>query len=279
MRSLFGAGKDFVQFGMDFSSLEFRVQAHYIFDYEGGPELGKSLVAEKPNDIHTVNSLKMGISRTDAKSVGYGSLYGASPAKLAKMLKLTKDEGKRIYDDYWEAVRPLKELKEDCLAEFEQTGKKYILGIDGRKLFVRSPHSILNMLFQSAGVIFAKYVTVSWEKAIRDLGFNTDPFSGKPEFCMMCEYHDENQAATLKDVYNFEVFETEKEAEEFVNSWPKELGQLSSIGHSAKGYYVCLPNSFSKSLSVVIDEMVSNLGFKVPLGMEWIVGRTWYDCH
>ena len=52
MRKLFGCGKGFVQFGFDYSSLENRVQAGYVKKYPGGPELGVSLTAEKPNDLH-----------------------------------------------------------------------------------------------------------------------------------------------------------------------------------------------------------------------------------
>ena len=52
MRALFKSGNTHLQLGFDFSSLEARIQGHYIYKYEGGPELSEMLVAEKPNDIH-----------------------------------------------------------------------------------------------------------------------------------------------------------------------------------------------------------------------------------
>ena len=52
MRALFRSGNTHLQLGFDFSSLEARIQGHYIYKYEGGPELSEMLVAEKPNDIH-----------------------------------------------------------------------------------------------------------------------------------------------------------------------------------------------------------------------------------
>ena len=52
LRSLFGCGKNFIQIGADFASLEARIQAHYVYNYKEGPELAEALVAEKPNDLH-----------------------------------------------------------------------------------------------------------------------------------------------------------------------------------------------------------------------------------
>lgn len=52
MRSLLRGGNNQIQFGYDFSSLENRIQGHYVYKYEGGPELAETLLAEKPNDLH-----------------------------------------------------------------------------------------------------------------------------------------------------------------------------------------------------------------------------------
>lgn len=78
MRSLFGAGENAYQIGYDFDSLEAKIEAHYCFKYEGGPEYGESLTAEKPNDCHTVLASHISIligkafPRGTAKSVKYG---------------------------------------------------------------------------------------------------------------------------------------------------------------------------------------------------------------
>ena len=55
LRSLFGCGKNFIQIGADFASLEARIQAHYVYNYKEGPELAEALVAEKPNDLHCLS--------------------------------------------------------------------------------------------------------------------------------------------------------------------------------------------------------------------------------
>src|SRR5690606_3099836 len=42
----------YIQFGFDYSSLEARIQGHFVTPYEGGEELAYSLLQEKPNDVH-----------------------------------------------------------------------------------------------------------------------------------------------------------------------------------------------------------------------------------
>lgn len=189
MRSLFGCGNNAVQLGFDFSSLENRIQGHYVFPYEFGEELAESLIADKPNDLHTLNSIKLGISRDQAKSITYAILYGCAPNKLEKMLGVSKERAEELYSDFWNAVPALKALKSDLEKFWNSTGKKYILGIDGRKIFTRSKHSLLNFTFQSGGVICAKYVTVILFDLMERKGYCTDPFKGKPDVCSMIEYH------------------------------------------------------------------------------------------
>ena len=193
MRALFGAGKDFVQFGFDYASLEARIEGNYVFDYEGGEELSIQLLAEKPNDIHTVTANKLDIDRDSAKSTNYAMIYGASPSKFVKMLGYTLDRAKKFHEDWWNANPSLKQLKEDKDKEWLASGKKYIISIDGRRINIRSQHSILNALLQSAGVICAKYITVMMFQEFEEQGFCIDVFKGKPDIAPMIEYHDENQ--------------------------------------------------------------------------------------
>ena len=51
------------------------------------------------------------------------------------------------------------------------------------------------------------------------------------------------------------------------------------MGHSDKGYYVALPNVVSKGVEDAFLKTEALLKINVSLGFEWIVGRTWYDCH
>lgn len=278
MRSLFGCGKDFYQFAFDFSGLEAKIQGGYCYNYTDGVELSKMFLAEKPFDVHTLNSEKLGIPRTEAKSVFYASIYGAQANKIAKMLGISKDESKKILDDLWDAMPSLKELRDKITQYWESTGKKYVRGIDGRKIFIRSKHSLLNYLFQSAGIIAAKYVTVVIYEKMEKTGYCTDPFIDKPDFCSMIEYHDEIQSVINKDFIKCRKFNTEEEAKEFIKNWDNTKGQLSTIGHG-KQYFVVLPNIVSNAVVDSINEITELLKLNVPLSCEWIVGNTWANCH
>lgn len=71
MRSMFRSGKKLWQLGYDFASLEARIMGHYVLPYTDGADLAAALIAEKPNDIHTINAKKLGIDRSSAKSFSY----------------------------------------------------------------------------------------------------------------------------------------------------------------------------------------------------------------
>lgn len=283
MRSLFGAGEDYYQIGFDFSSLENRVQGGYVRDYPDGENLACALLAEKPNDLHSINATKLGISRNDAKSFGYAILYGAFISKLAVMLNKSFDETKELYDNYWDSVPALKSLKEDLTTEWINTNKKYIIGIDGRRIYTRSEHSLLNYLFQSGGVVAAKYVTLFIFKELEDKGYCISPFRGKPDICSMIEYHDENQIAVLKskNIIKIKSFKTEEEAKEYISNY-KDKYQLSNVkpfSNPDKGFYISLPNDVSKAIYHATKHVEKLLKLKFELGFEWDLGKNWYQCH
>jgi len=314
MRALFGAGEGLYQFGFDFASLEARVQAHYIYSYLGGPELGEALLAEKPNDIHTLNAKKLGISRDNAKSITYALLYGAAAPKLQKMLGLSPAEAEKMFNDYWDAVPPLKELRDNLVKYWEKVDRDHIIGIDGRKLRARSPHSLINLLFQSAGAILAKWSVVRIAELLEEQGLLGNPFehtTDEVKVWQMIVYHDEVQYAVHKSLiknvsfYNEAVDADYKErlrawkeagadkktkpanpfeeaAEHFIetNKSDDPLDQFSDIGHTDKGiHYVTTPNVVSRTIIKAIDDTVKYHNLKVPLGIAWITGLNWKMCH
>ncbi len=87
--------------------------------------------------------------------------YGCSPPKLAKTIGKPEEEGKRLYEAFWDANPALKELKEQVEVYWkDKGGKKWLPAIDGRRLMTRSQHALLNTLFQSAGAIIMDYAAV-----------------------------------------------------------------------------------------------------------------------
>jgi hypothetical protein len=276
MRSMFRSGNLGWQLGYDFSSLEARVEGHYVLPYTGGEELAKALLAVKPFDIHTLTGKRMGISRDHAKSVNYAILYGAQAAKLVKMLGVSLKEAKRIYNAFWEANPALKELKDKVEAYWLSTDKRFIKGLDGRLVSTRSKHSLINVLFQSGGAIAAKWSAVRLAESLEKNGILGNPFVNTKDdkvVWWLIHMHDEQQLAAHPALLSVKVFKTEEEAREF-RSDPS-----GAIGHSSKGYYVTQRTLPVECIAEGIDRASKELGLRVPLGFEYITGNNWGQCH
>ncbi len=275
MRSLFGCGDGAYQLGFDFSSLEARIMAHYVWNYKGGQELAQMFLAEKPNDWHTVTSIKLELSRTDTKSVNYAAIYGASGKKIAQMLGVSLEKGEEILNGVWDNAPALTELKQYIENFWEKNN--YIIGIDGRIIKIRSKHSILNTLFQSAGVICAKYVTVYLMQYLEHNKYCISPFVGKPDVCSMIEYHDENQLYVNEKLLKFKDFNTKEEVEQIINNW--KGNQLSTISEINGKFRLYTQNPVSIGIEKAIKQTESFLKLNIPLGFEWVAGKNWYECH
>ena len=243
------------------------------------------MIIVKRNDTvyisgNSVTAKQLGISRNDAKSVNYAILYGAAPPKLAKMLNLTKAESVEMYDTYWKTKPSMKQLKDKVESFWNSTNRVYIPSIDGRKILIRSQHSLLNALFQSAGVVCAKYVTVFMFEEFEKLGYCIDVFKGKPDVASMIEYHDEVQLYVNPTLIENVYFDTEKEAKDYLKTIEQDY-QYSAIAHDESNdkYYITLPNVVSKTIQKGITLTEERLKLKVNLGYEWIVNKDWYGCH
>jgi len=167
MRELFIAPDDHVLVGCDANAIEARIEGHYTYPLDGG-EYADFLLN---TDIHTYNANSWGITRSQAKSPYYALSYQCGPAKLAQMLQCSEDQAKYIHNKYWEdrpALTQLVNSLESALlirgqakkrggAGIEITDKRaWIKGIDGRKLYVRSAHSLKNTLIQNCGAVIMK---------------------------------------------------------------------------------------------------------------------------
>lgn len=150
-RRLFGPWrKGWVQCGMDASGLELRCLGHYLARHDGG-EYGRIVV---DGDIHQYNADKVNLTREQAKRVIYAWLYGSGFGLLGELLGGKPADGKRFSQALLKEVKGLKDLVDGvkCAAK----SKGYLKCIDGRRVYIRSDHSALNFLLQSAGAIICK---------------------------------------------------------------------------------------------------------------------------
>ena len=313
MRKLFGVDvpAGFIQLGYDFASLEAMIESHYCWKYdtEDGKPYCVSLTQEKPNDVHTITAAKISaiigqeFKRTPAKSVKYCCSYGGQPKRVAKTVGCSDALGEQIYEAFWEAASPLKALGEKLKQYWETTGgKKFILGIDGRKIPTRSASALINSLFQSAGVICAKRAMVIHERKLQAAGLTVDFFrddwKAKKFVQQLIAYHDEAQMEMHKSLIKWKIIPIKGEWEvpdpdkpgkmkdsPEVEAAKAELKKFkeanphwSEIGHSDKGYYIGYCEA-GKLIQEAVVETSRFYNLNVTLAADYILGRNWGECH
>lgn len=184
-RSLFGAPKDWLLFGTDTAGLELRMLSHYMYPYDNGDYANKIL----KEDIHTVNKIAAGLeTRDQSKTFIYAFIYGAGDAKIGSIINGSSKDGKLIKSKFFEALPALKQVKDKVEAAAMSKGK--IKTIDGRYIPVRSQHSSLNFLLQSAGAIVCKYWLVYMNEELEARGFKHGV-----DYAQVAWVHDELQIA------------------------------------------------------------------------------------
>jgi DNA polymerase-1 len=204
-RSLFTTPEGMCLVGVDAAGLELRCLAHYMAKYDDGA-FAKELLE---GDIHTANQKAAGLpTRNDAKSFIYAFLYGAGPAKLGKIIGGGYNEGKEMQKRFLAKVPALKQLKD---AVEQACSRGYLYGLDGRMLRIRSPHSALNTLLQSAGAIIMKQATVLMHKELIRSGLNG-------RYKQVAHIHDEVQFEVRK--------EDAEEASKIVKSCITKAGEV-----------------------------------------------------
>ncbi len=171
---------DYKLVGIDASGLELRMLAHYMGD--------KEYINEVINgDIHSTNQELAGLkSRDQAKTFIYALLYGAGDEKLGTVVGGSKRDGKELRESFITNLPSFKNLKGKVGREAK---KGFIKGLDGRKLLIRSEHSALNTLLQSAGSIVMKHALVVFNNS---LGYKDAHF--------VANVHDEWQLEVKEDI-------------------------------------------------------------------------------
>lgn len=127
-------------------------------------------------------------------------LYGAGDAKIGRIVHGDEKDGRRLKKEFLKktpAIAQLRAAIENTLVEKRglrgniiKWRRKYLKGLDGRPLHVRSIHSALNLLLQSAGALICKKWILLLEENLIALGLD----HGK-DFQYMVWVHDEVQIA------------------------------------------------------------------------------------
>lgn len=184
-RSLFVAPGGWTLVGADASGLELRCLAHYMHRWDDGA-YAEEIVS---GDIHTANQASAGLpTRSDAKKFIYAFLYGAGHEKIGSIIGGGMEEGKKLQAKFLKSLPALASLRTAIENGLKHRG--HLIGLDGRRLPIRSKHSALNTLLQSAGAIIMKQATVDLHRKLWAKGI---------EFHQVAHIHDEVQLVVRED--------------------------------------------------------------------------------
>ena len=115
----------YVLLNADFSQLELRLATAYANE----EELKK--VFNEGRDIFTEMSKQLGMSRHDTKTLVYSMQYGAGEQRIMNAFGVTREEAKKIRENYFATYPKFRKFNELCTRRVEQTGE--ILIWSGRK--------------------------------------------------------------------------------------------------------------------------------------------------
>lgn len=226
-RALFGVSKGRKLVGADLSGLELRCLAHFMARYDDGA-YGRLLLTgdvhwanvealglvppgtQRDEDNHPIHKL----FRDGAKTFIYGFLYGAGDVKIGSIIldiamrEVRDGLGESTFKRYFKGNRsPTEDTLRQVGKKLKQTfldrtpaiarlrkavtgaaERGYLIGLDGRKLHIRSAHAALNTLLQSAGALIAKQATVF---AYEEL--STGGYVFGRDYALVAHIHDEVQ--------------------------------------------------------------------------------------
>jgi DNA polymerase-1 len=154
--------------GCDASGIQLRILAHYMDDPDYTHEVLNG-------DVHTTNLIAMGIpkgelidgqytSRPIAKTFIYAWLLGAGDTKVGQIIGGTSEDGRRVKDTFLANTPALATLK---LKAAKAAGLGRMVGLDGRKIEVKSEHYALSCYLQGGEAVVMKYAMILWHHWVK----------------------------------------------------------------------------------------------------------------
>jgi len=206
-RTLFTVGKGKKLVGVDADGLELRALAGYMSRYDGGKYVKAAVSGDKKKstDIHSINMKALDIDNRDtAKTWFYAFIYGAGDMKLGLILGKGSRAGRASRQRFLKNVTGLQTLTTKVKETYRRRG--YLIGLDGRKLHIRSEHSALNTLLQSAGAVLMKKALVILDEKLKFRGLKAGQ-----DYEFVANIHDEFQIE-VEEKYAKDVAEESERA-------------------------------------------------------------------
>jgi DNA polymerase I-like protein with 3'-5' exonuclease and polymerase domains len=140
--------------------------------WDGGQFIEIILKGSKKDgtDLHSTNmrTLQKVVPECDrdmAKTFFYAWLYGAGNKKLGAIVGRNSRVGSQLRKVFLKSFPALDRLV--TAVQSKAAGQGWLKGLDGRRLKVKSLHSALNLLLQSAGAILMKQALVMFDPMLQ----------------------------------------------------------------------------------------------------------------
>lgn len=284
MRALFKASEGKYQVGIDGSNLEGMIAAWGAYEFDGGAYLRIMEMedAHKRNAEAYTKAAGKPVSRGEGKGVTYGIMYGAQAAKIASMLGISLEKAQAVIDAFWDSNIGLKGRKEALEKFWELTGKRFIYGLDGRKIYTRSKHSLLNAYQQNGGAALFDLVGILLHWQLVKRGWYDEGVR------RIIYYHDEYQLEVPHKFKKVWRFTDEAKAKAFVEQCLAK--GLVLDGHCVKeGKFKCDPDEdgvyniihcpVGQMVVKCVEQAAKMMKSPVHITGEYLTGTSWGDCH
>lgn len=234
VRSLFIAPEGYKVVGCDSDSCQLRMLIHEMYNHGlNNKEFEHALLygsKEDGTDAHSINKDKVNIimgdevlSRQDAKTVFYATIFGGGAPRIMSILGSSRAVAQAVIDAFNNVLPELPDLKN--ILNSIRRDKGYVPALDGRPLYIRSPHMTLVSLMQGDEAVAMEYSMCWLDREIKRRGFDAH---------QLIYYHDEIQMEARSD----QADQVGKTMEEAI-AWPGDI----------LGLNVPLTGSYSKGES------------------------------
>ena len=164
LRDLFCVPYGKILIGYDAAALELRILAHYI----GSEKYIEAVTTpDKTRDAHVLAAQAAGSDDRDlGKTINYALIYGAGDRRLGSIIGGSPTAGADLRERLYSNVPGLQTL----VNHVKTAGKRgYLIGLDGRRLYLRHRISPLNTLIQGGGAIFMKTAAAALDRKTKHM--------------------------------------------------------------------------------------------------------------
>jgi DNA polymerase-1 len=148
LRSCFTAPPDMDRVGIDLSSCQLRALCHYMEDKEYQRQVIEGDPHQYAAELAGLDDRQLG------KKLNYTTLFGGGIDKIATDLNLTKVKARKAQHSFFDGLPALPNLQNKLKREWKEKG--YIVGLDGRAVWVRAEHMLLVYLLQTMESVVMK---------------------------------------------------------------------------------------------------------------------------